>query len=200
MKIVSPCDRCDGVNGLVGCPSLRRCRSSASGLLSKRTSPVYRPVALALLLFLCACSSGNSDVPLPQAGVSGPGDGELLQAVSLDGRYIDSIRIASEGWESRAPGQEVTITFEAVGMAQVRQFEIVVKASPTSAFALDGAAFARRPLSLHPSPPASSRVTMVLCAWAVRALPAPSRAIRPWVRSQFRRRLSWATSPMPFCA
>ncbi|MEC8990869.1 MAG: hypothetical protein VX656_06460 [Candidatus Latescibacterota bacterium] len=102
---------------------------------------MYRPVALALLLFLCACSSGNSDVPLPQAGVSGPGDGELLQAVSLDGRYIDSIRIASEGWESRAPGQEVTITFEAVGMAQVRQFEIVVKASPTSAFALDGAVF-----------------------------------------------------------
>ncbi|MBT3346544.1 MAG: hypothetical protein HN404_26350 [Gemmatimonadetes bacterium] len=105
------------------------------------TLPVRSLFALALFTTLCACTSNNPDVALPQAGVSGPGGDELMQSVALDGRYIDSIRIAPEGWQERAPGQQVTITFEGLGLAQVKQFEIIIEAEPASAFALDDAVF-----------------------------------------------------------
>ncbi len=98
-------------------------------------------LALALFTTLCACSSDSADVALPQAGVSGPGGDELLQSVALDGRYIDSIRIAPEGWQERAPGQQVTITFEGIGLAQVRQFEIIIEPQPANAFDLEAAVF-----------------------------------------------------------
>lgn len=108
---------------------------------SQRMLPVRSSLLLALTVALCSCSANDPDIDLPQAGLSGPGEGDLTQTVSLDGRYIDTIRIAPEGWQNIAPGQQMTITFEATGLAQVKQFEIVVQPQPSSAFSLEDALF-----------------------------------------------------------
>ena len=98
--------------------------------------------ALSLIVALCACSSSDPQVALPQSsGVSGPGGGDLTQTADLDGRYIDTIRIAPEGWKNITPGQQMTITFEATGLAQVKQFEIVIEPQPGHAFDLESATF-----------------------------------------------------------
>jgi hypothetical protein len=100
---------------------------------------VCRYLVLLPVVLLLACSSNDPEVQLPPTRISE--DPQLLDMVDLDGRYIDSMLIAPEGLEDLSPGEEVTITFEATGLAQVRQFEIVVELSPLSAFAVDRSIF-----------------------------------------------------------
>jgi len=102
------------------------------------------------LLTSAACSDADpgpgsgdtSSLPTP-AGLTDPAAAmEYRQQAELDGRFVTGINIVGDTWTARGPHQDVTLTFEAVGLSQVRQFELIVQPSPASAFDLSNAAFA----------------------------------------------------------
>jgi len=103
-------------------------------------------LAVALVLSAgCSSDSPNLGVPtdgsLPRPGdIGGGGADGLRQELSLDGQYAGSVRLEGS-WSASGPGQEVAVTFVAVDLVGVKQFEFLVEPNPAAAFDLEGASF-----------------------------------------------------------
>lgn len=100
--------------------------------------------ALAALVGFSACTDDTASGPDPAPGSATPpgSTAALRQSADLAGAYLKLLRITGDGWKATGGGQELTLTFEADGLDQVRQFELIVQPDPASAFDLDGAVFA----------------------------------------------------------
>lgn len=119
------------------------------------TPSEVRPLRFVFVLLLAAgvaillaagCSNDGPNLGVPTDGnLPGPGDVSddadgLRQELSLDGQYVGSLRLEGS-WGASGSGQEVAVTFVAVEMAGVKQFEFLVEPSPAAAFDLEGASF-----------------------------------------------------------
>lgn len=102
------------------------------------------------LLLSVACSDADpspgsadaSKLPTPPGLTGDPADTEYRQEAALEGRFITGIKIVGDAWKASGPHQDVSLTFEAHGLSEARQFELIVQPSPADAFDLSSAAFA----------------------------------------------------------
>jgi hypothetical protein len=123
----------------------------------------FRLCSLLSLAILTACGTdaskkaeapGGGTLPLPNTFQSGP----LELAADLDGRYVQSIRIKQGEFTATGPGQEVTMTFAAKGMDNVKQFEFRLEIDPTEALDFAESAFVATQPFLQP-PPSGTELT-----------------------------------------
>ena len=123
----------------------------------------FRLCSLLSLAILAACGTdasknaeapGGGALPLPNTPQSGP----LELAADLDGRYVQSIRIKEGEFTATGPGQEVTMTFAAKGMDNVKQFEFRLEIDPAEAFDFAESAFVATQPFLQP-PPSGTELT-----------------------------------------
>ena len=123
----------------------------------------FRLCSLLSLAILAACGTdasknaeapGGGTLPLPNTSQSGP----LELAADLDGRYVQSIRIKEGEFTATGPGQEVTMTFTAKGMDNVKQFEFRLEIDPPEALDFAESAFVATQPFLQP-PPSGTELT-----------------------------------------
>ena len=91
---------------------------------------------------------------MPDGGSSGT----LVLAADLNGRYVQSIRIEEGEFAATGPGQEVTMTFTAKGMDNVKQFEFRLEIDPAEALDFGESAFVATQPFLQP-PPSGTELT-----------------------------------------
>ncbi len=107
---------------------------------------------LALCLQLHACSDDNPQsggTPIP----SQPGSQSTLQQqISLSGGYADRIDIVGGPGQASGPQEEVSLTFVASGLNEVKQFQIDVKFEPVGAFDVEGTVFVAEDPFIDPFP------------------------------------------------
>lgn len=87
-------------------------------------------------------TNGASVPTLPSHPSSSSSD--LGLEATLNGQYARTVRIESATWAANGPGQEISLTFKALGMKGVRQFKLCVQADPTEAFDLASTRFVSR--------------------------------------------------------
>ena len=97
-------------------------------------------LAAALTLIHCGETNRSSNLQLPNPT---PSAGELLNLkAELNGRYIGEISIDGTRWAATGPGQAVELTFDAAGLDQVVQFELIVETEPVDLFDFNASSFA----------------------------------------------------------
>ena len=106
-----------------------------------------RLCTLLLLATLTACGTDSpKDADSPGGGglptlPGPPSSGSLGLEAQLDGRYVQSIRIEEGEFVATGAGQEIALTFEAEGMANVKQFEFRLDIDPVDALVFGGSSF-----------------------------------------------------------
>ena len=98
-------------------------------------------IAIALTAAHCGETNRSSNLQLPNPA-PGAGEPELNLKAELNGRYIGEISIDGTRWAATGPGQEVALTFDAVDLEQVVQFELIVETEPANLFDFDASSFA----------------------------------------------------------
>jgi hypothetical protein len=100
---------------------------------------------LPLLLFGCGNDSlqdrENPALSVPIRPLPNPDKTELQLEAQVAGRYITSIHIDADDWSAVGPGQEVSLTFRATGMSQVKQFRLKLQIDPVDAIDLPASRF-----------------------------------------------------------
>ncbi|MFA6109501.1 MAG: hypothetical protein WDA75_12105 [Candidatus Latescibacterota bacterium] len=106
------------------------------------------------LLVALVCSGCESD-PSKDSGTNGTrvptlpttstsaGSG-LNHETVLNGQYARAVRIEPATWAADGPGQEISLTFSATGMRNVKQFRLRIQAEPAEAFVLASSRFTSR--------------------------------------------------------
>ena len=108
-------------------------------------------LSYAALLIAVACTFSCGDVESdgaakdPSVREPGKGEDDFRQLAALSGRYIGEISIVGDEWRAAGPGREISLTFHAGQLSQVRQFEIVIELFPADAFNTASATFAALP-------------------------------------------------------
>jgi hypothetical protein len=96
-------------------------------------------VTVAFSLVHCGETNRSSNLQLPNPP---PGAGELLNLkAELNGRYVGEISIEGTRWAATGPGQAIALTFDAVGLDQVVQFELIVETEPANVFDFNASSF-----------------------------------------------------------
>ena len=112
-------------------------------MFSKRLTTCQLLVAFTIALTVAHCGETNrsSNLQLPNPA-PGAGEPELNLKAELYGRYIGEISIDGTRWAATGPGQDVALTFDAIGLEQVVQFELIVETEPANLFDFDASSFA----------------------------------------------------------
>ena len=101
-----------------------------------------RSRAIALVSFLLMTAAAHS-----QGAAAG-----LAQRASLDGGFASELEISGGPWLATQPGELLTLTFTAEGLAGVKQFNVVVRLEPPAAFDIASAIFRTEDPFLDPFP------------------------------------------------
>ena len=117
----------------------------------RHTALVVGATALCgLLLFACSDDNPQSGgTPLPDPPNS---DSSYRQQISLSGGYADRLDIGGGPWQASGPQEEVTLTFVASGLSEVKQFQIDIKLEPATAFDIEGTIFLAEDPFVDPFP------------------------------------------------
>jgi hypothetical protein len=118
------------------------------------------PLLLTCVLALLHCGSDSGkdgsaspSLPGPSNGNNSGGDITLSPNADLNGRYVQTVRIAGSSFTASAPGEDIEITFVANGLSNVKQFEFRLRLDPAAAFDLTASSFV--PLQPFIAPPVS---------------------------------------------
>ena len=120
----------------------------------KTLSPYEAVTAVALMIGLQACGGNGGS---PQSG-TGPGPrppddaAGYRQQSTLSGTYASRIGIVGGPWQASGPQQDVSLTFVASGLNDVKQFQIDVTLEPALAFDIDSAVFVTADPFVDPFP------------------------------------------------
>ena len=113
-----------------------------ASVVTKDFIRLIRPVVIAVLVLSwvnCGETNRSSNLQFPSPV---PSEAELNPKAKLNGRYVEEISIDGSRWSSTGPGGNIQLTFNAVGLEQVVQFEFIVETEPASLFNFDASSFA----------------------------------------------------------
>ena len=111
---------------------------------------LFFPALLFGLSLAAGCESDpsrDSDNPGLSVPVrpGGSGETELRLEARLGGRYAQSLRIQEGDWTGIGPGEEIEMTFQATGMKEIGQFDLIMEPDPPTDFDIGASLFAPRP-------------------------------------------------------
>ena len=100
---------------------------------------------LALCLMHCESdSSKDSDNPGLSVPIRPPSDseaGKLQLEAQLDGQFVKGLQIQKGNWSAVGPQEDIEITFIALGMKDIGQFDIIMEPDPPTTFNIAASAF-----------------------------------------------------------
>ena len=106
-------------------------------------------VALSLHLNACDDNPQSGSQPLPGKPAAETG---YQQRISLNGGYASRIDIVGGPWRASEPQQQISLTFVASGLSEVKQFQLDVVFEPALAFDVDSAIFVAEDPFVDPFP------------------------------------------------
>lgn len=106
---------------------------------------VFPILFLALCLTHCESDpskdSDNPGLSVPIRPPRNPEEGKLQLEAQFDGQFVKGLQIQEGNWSAIGPQEDIVVTFKALGMREIGQFDIIMEPDPPTVFDIAASIF-----------------------------------------------------------